>query len=348
MRKEYPTVVESPLYEKLDQRVICNVCERKCSIAEGKRGFCGARKNISGRLYTLTYGDISALESRPIEIKPFFHFYPGSSAMTFSTWGCNFCCRWCQNWRLSRARQELEKANFIPPEKMAEKALERGDQGLCASFQEPTMLLEYSLEAFKIASEKGLYSTYVSNGYMSSEALEMLAKAGMDAINIDIKGTQEVYHSYCGGAKARVVWRNAALAKKLGLHVEIINLIVTTVNDSKKSLDWVIGSHLDHLGQEVPLHFTRYRPAYKFTAPSTKVKTLEKAYELARENGVLYPYIGNVPGHSYENTFCPGCGRLLIERMNFRVVSYRVTEGPRCPSCGESIPIVGTARTTGA
>jgi pyruvate formate lyase activating enzyme len=337
----YSTVVESPLYEVVGERVRCGVCEKRCEIALGKRGFCGTRENRAGKLYTLVYGDISALESRPIEIKPFFHFYPGSSALTFSTWGCNFRCPWCQNWHLAQGRPEPSKANHIPTERMVEMALKSGDSGLCVSFQEPTLLFEYSLDAFRLARKKGLYNCYVSNGYMTPEALTMLHRAGMDAVNIDIKGDAEVYKEYSKGADVEVVWRNAREAKKMGTHVEMINLVIPGVNDDLECLDWIIERHLEEVGPETPLHFTKYHPAYKFTNPSTPVGILEKSWERARKAGVLYPYIGNVPGHRYENTYCPECGKLLIKRSNYSVLRYDITDDQKCPGCGENIPIVG-------
>jgi pyruvate formate lyase activating enzyme len=341
MSTESPTVVECPLYERVERGVRCGICERRCTVLEGKEGFCGSRKNISGRLFTLAYGDISALESRPIEIKPFFHFYPGSTSLTFSTWGCNFRCPWCQNWHLSRGKPDPEKANYISPQKMVEMAIKHGDVGLCVSFQEPTLLFEYSLDVFPLAKEKGLYTCYVSNGYLTMEALSMLHRAGLDAINIDIKGDGEVYSKYCRGVDVEVVWRNASEAKRMGMHVEMINLVIPGVNDDDECINWIIKRHLHEVGPETPLHFTRYHPAYKFTNPSTKVETLEKAYEMARDAGILYPYIGNVPGHRYENTYCPECGTLLIERRNFVILEYNLTEGDRCPRCNRKIHIVG-------
>ncbi len=335
-----PTIKESPLYETAGKKVRCLVCERRCLIPAGKRGFCNSRENISGKLCTLVYGDISALESRPIEIKPFYHFYPGSTALTFSTWGCNFRCPWCQNWHLSQVKPEPERANYIPPEKMVEMALRYGDAGLCVSFQEPTLLFEYSLDVFPLARRRGLYNCYVSNGYLTREALTLLHRAGMDGINIDIKGDREVYTEYCKGVDVEVVWRNAEYAKRLGIHVEMVNLIITDVNDDEECIRWIIDRHLGALGPETPIHFTRYFPAYRFKNPSTKLETLERAYEMAREEGILYPYIGNVPGHRYENTFCPGCGRLLIGRRNYRIWRYDIKD-KRCPGCGEEIPVVG-------
>ena len=334
------TLREASLYRPRNGLLECLVCERRCRIPPGKRGYCRTRANRDGKLYTLVYGDISAMESRPIEIKPFFHFYPGSSAMTFSTWGCNMACPWCQNWHLSRRAAEPARANYVSPGSMVEAAIRGGDRGVCASFQEPTLLFEYLLDVFKLAREKGLYSCAVSNGYMTEKALEKLGEAGMDAIKIDIKGDAEVYKKHLGGLDAGVVWRNAEKARDMGLHVEMVNLIVTGVNDSPEQIRGLVVEHLERLGPWVPLHFTRYFPAYRFTASPTKVSVLEKAYTTAREMGVQYPYVGNLPGHRYENTYCHGCGKLLIEREGYRLKRYKVTHEKKCPFCGAEIPLV--------
>lgn len=339
----YPTVKEALFYERLsDNMVRCTLCERKCEIVDGGVGFCRTRRNFGGKLYTLIYGDISAVESRPIEIKPFFHYWPGSTALTFSTWSCNFDCVWCQNYHLSKAAPNPAKAVYHSPEKIVELALAYGDAGLCASFQEPTLLTEWVIQVFSLGKSRGIkYCCYVSNGYMTLEALKALRDAGMDGLKIDVKGDCETYMGYCGGADVEKVWRNAAEAKRLGLHVEIVNLVVSGVNDDENTLRWVIEKHLKHVGPETPLHFTRYFPAYKFHNPPTKVETLEKAYEMARKTGVLYPYIGNVTGHKYENTYCPNCGEKLIKRYGYYVLKYAITEDRKCPKCGTKIPITG-------
>jgi pyruvate formate lyase activating enzyme len=336
-------VKESPFYEKLGNgKVKCSLCERRCKIAEGKAGFCRTRRNVGGKLYTLVYGDISAVESRPIEIKPFFHYWPGSTALTFSTWSCNFDCVWCQNPHLSKVAPEPTKAVYYSPEKIVKLALAYRDAGLCASFQEPTLLTEWAIMVFSLGKSRGIrYCCYVSNGYMTFEALKALWEAGMDGLKIDVKGNQETYIKYCGGADVEKVWRNARDAKRLGLHVEIVNLVVSGVNDSENALQWIIGNHLKHVGPETPLHFTRYFPAYKFHNPPTKIETLEKAYEMAKKAGALYPYIGNVAGHKYENTYCPTCGEKLIKRYESYILKYTITEDKKCPNCGTSISIAG-------
>ena len=339
----YPTVREAEFYEKLSNDAVrCGLCERRCEIPKGSKGVCGTRVNINGKLYTLVYGDVSAIESRPIEIKPFFHYWPGSTALTFSTWSCNLDCVWCQNFHLSKVKPEPAKAIYYPPEKVVELAIYNGDEGLCASFQEPTLLSEWAIPLFKTGKARGVkYCCYVSNGYMTLDVLKALHAAGMDGIKIDIKGDNEVYKKYCGGADVEKIWRNAREAKKLGMHVEIVNLVVTNVNDDENTLQWVIDRHLKEVGPETPLHFTRYFPAYKFNNPPTKAETLEKAYKMAKKAGVLYPYIGNISGHRYENTYCPNCGEKLVRRYGCYILKYKITEDNRCPKCGAHIPITG-------
>lgn len=336
-----PNVKLTPLQESLSKnKARCLVCERRCIIEEGKRGFCKTKINIEGKIYTIVYGNISALESRPIEIKPFFHFWPGSTALTFSTWSCNFICPWCQNWNLSKVEPDIQNVNYISPEKVVEIALKNCDDGICVSFNEPLMLFEYALDVFKIAREKKLYNTFVSNGYMTLEALRMLKEAGLDGLKIDVKGSREEYKKF-NFANVDVVWRNAREAKKLGIHVEIVYLVVTGATDSENTIEETIKTHVKELGQETPIHFTRYFPAYIYNKPSTPVEKLEWAYKKAKEYGVLFPYIGNVPGHAYENTYCPNCGELLIKRYGSLILRYKVTENGKCSKCGMKIAIAG-------
>lgn len=340
---QYPTVHEAFLYQKLKgDNVTCSLCERRCLIAPGLKGFCKTRMNIEGKLYTLVYGDLSALESRPIEIKPLFHYWPGSTALTFSTWSCNFACIWCQNHRLSKTKPNPARSRYFSPNKVVEMAVFGNDGGLCVSFQEPTLLTDWVMEVFKIGSKKGLYCCYVSNGYMTLEALRLLRKSGMSGIKIDLKGDAQTYREYCGGTDVEKVWRNAREAKRMGLHVEIVNLVVTDVNDDEECLRWVIEKHLKEVGPETPLHFTRYHPSFKFHNPPTKIETLEGAYAMARKAGALYPYLGNVRGHSYENTYCPNCKELIIRRLGTTIVQYKVADDNRCPRCGEVILITGS------
>ncbi len=318
----------------------CILCERRCELRSDQKGHCKTRINLGGKLYTLVYGDISALESRPIEIKPFFHYWPGTTATTFSTWSCNLSCPWCQNHALSRTEPDPKKARYMEDMEVVGFAEECGDEGLCISFQEPTLLTEFAVDAFTVASSKGLYCCFVSNGYMTTEALKLLRDSGMTGLKIDVKGDEETYRKFCGDVDVEKVWRNARLAKSMGIHVEIVNLVVTNINDSEECIRGVIESHLRKLGPETPLHFTRYYPTHRFKSPATKVSTLEKAREWAAKMGCLYPYLGNVHGHPYENTVCPSCGCLLIQRYGYEIVRYKVTE-EKCPRCRLEVPITG-------
>jgi pyruvate formate lyase activating enzyme len=324
-----------------NDRVQCILCERRCIIEVEQVGVCKTRKNMGGRLYTLVYGDLSGVESRPIEIKPFFHYWPGSSALTFSTWSCNFDCPWCQNHHLSKSKPKPDESESISPARIIGTAIASGDEGLCASFQEPTLLTDWAANVFPSAKAHGLYCCYVSNGYMTMEALELLRRSGLDGLKIDVKGDEEAYRKYCGSVRADVPWRNAEVAKRTGIHVEIVNLIIPGVNDSESTIATIIEEHLKHLGPDTPLHFTRYVPAYKFHTPATNIQQLESAREAARNAGVKYAYIGNVRGHPYENTFCPECGERVVVRDGYAIVSYRLTMENRCPACGTRVPITG-------
>jgi pyruvate formate lyase activating enzyme len=333
-------VRECILYQRIGEgRVRCGVCERRCEVESGKRGFCGTRVNKEGKLYTLYYGEISSLQLRPIEIKPFFHFYPNSTSLTYSTWGCNLKCPWCQNSSLSMHTPDCSK-NYISPNSLVEEAIRREAEGICVSFNEPTLLFEHCLQTFRIAKREGLYTCFVSNGYMTDEALKALYHAGLDAIRFDVKGGKEVYERYLSGADYTIPWRNARVAKSLKMHVEIINLIITGVNDSLSQIEELVDKHIENVGVDTPLHFTRYYPSYKFKNPETSIETLEGAYRIAKAKGVAYPYLGNVPGHPYENTFCPACGVLLVERYGYQVIQFKLKD-KRCCECGREILIYG-------
>jgi pyruvate formate lyase activating enzyme len=318
----------------------CSLCRRGCWIERDELGFCRTRRNAEGQLLSVVYGRLAALESRPIEIKPFFHFYPGSSALTYCCYSCNLRCSWCQNWHLSRADPERAEAQYVSPGELVAMALRLSDQGLCCSFTEPTLLHEYNLEVFPLARSAGLYTCYVSNGYMTLQTLGELQAAGLDAIKIDVKGDAEVYRKYCAAAHGDGVWETAAAAKDMGMHVEIVNLVITGVNDSEQALRHCIERHLDAVGLETPLHFTRYQPAHEMRAAPTSIHTLEHAYDLAREAGLAFPYLGNVPGHCGENTYCPSCGQLLIERWSHTARRVLLAPTGECPACGRPIPVI--------
>ena len=333
---------EALLYEKLDQvHVRCHTCEKCCEISPDRFGFCKTRKNTNGRLYTLVYGDVSSLSANPIEKKPLFHFHPGSIALTIGTWSCNFSCPWCQNWELSKSYPAERKGEYVSPGKFMSLMKKYHCQGTSVSFNEPTLFLEYALDIFDLAKHEGLYNTYVTNGYMSEEALRLLVEHGLDAMNIDVKGNKRAVKRYCG-ADVDKIWRNAEKATKVGIHIEITTLVIPGVNDDYESLRSIGKRIKSELGTDTPWHLTAYHPAYEFRSPSTPVTILEWARDIGTAEGLRYVYIGNIPGHPYENTYCPNCNMLLIERYVFDIAAYHITPEKTCPRCHEVIPIVGT------
>ncbi|MGB9134819.1 MAG: radical SAM protein, partial [Candidatus Bathyarchaeia archaeon] len=263
-----------------------------------------------------------------------------STALTLSTWSCNFSCPWCQNFHLSKVEPHPATAMFYEAETILDLARRRGDEGLCVSFQEPVLLSDWAVSLFKIGRQKGLYGCFVSNGYMTAEALQLLYDGGMDGLTINVKGDRETYEKYCCSVDVDKVWKNAAEAKRKGIYVEVSNLVVNGVSDDEACISEVIERHLKEVGPETPLHFTRYFPAYRFDNPPTRMEVLEKAYDTARKAGVLYPYVGNASGHRCESTYCPGCGERVIQRSGY-VRKYSVTDDKRCPKCGQHIPIRG-------
>lgn len=331
------SVRAAQLQESAGDKVRCLTCERRCELAIGQAGWCHTRENHAGRLHTLTYGAVSSLSCNPIEKKPLYHFYPGSVALTAGSYSCNFSCPWCQNWEISK--RSSDGGDFLSPSHFVAQAISRDCQGTSISFNEPTLSLEWALDVFPLAHQAGLYNTFVTNGYMSKRALELLAEAGLDAMNVDVKGDAEVLHTYCQ-ADAEIVWRNLRLAKELRLWVEVTTLVIPGVNDQDAMLAGIAERIARELGASVPWHVTRYQPAYRFRAPATPTSTLERARDVGREAGLHYVYIGNVPGHPAENTCCPSCGRTLVRRRGLHTEASDAQAGC-CPSCGERIPGVG-------
>ena len=335
---------ESLFYQRLGDKVQCHTCERRCLIPEGELGFCSTRRNIGGRLYTLEYGDISSISANPIEKKPFFHFYPGTRALTIGSWSCNFNCPWCQNYDISKSPQNIGSGQYISPATFIELVGRYHCQGTSVSFNEPTLLFEYSLDIFDLAREKGYYNTCVTNGYMTAQVLEMLVAHGLNAMNIDIKGEADAVRRFCD-ADVNIVWRNATRVKECGVWVELTTLVIPGVNDTEEGLSQIARRIKRELGDDTPWHVTGYYPAYKFKTetyvPPTPVSTLEKARDMAKGEGLKYVYTGNVPGHPYENTYCPSCHQSLIERYSFSITKYNISPDKHCPYCGEEIPIIG-------
>lgn len=335
-------VRETRLYETLeDGSVKCGTCERRCRIHLGNVGFCQTRQNINSTLFTLVFGRVASLSVNPIEKKPLHQFYPGSAAVTLGTSGCSFNCPWCQNYELSRARPEDLGAQYFGPEDLVEFAVKNRVPGLSYSFNEPTLQLEHALAAFPQAKEAGLYNTYVTNGYMTYESLDLLIDHGLDAMNIDIKGNRDTVRKYCGG-NVEYVWRNARMAQERGIHIEITTLVIPGVNDNESCLREIAKRIKEELGENTPFHVSRYFPQYKYNRPPTPLRSLERARKIALEEGLKFVYIGNVPGHPSEHTYCPSCSELVIKRYSFFGTECKLTLEKTCPTCNEPIPVVGT------
>jgi pyruvate formate lyase activating enzyme len=332
-----PNCIRTALLQQPTGRGIrCLTCERRCEIRPDGLGWCRTRRQQAGRLVTLTYGAVSSLSANPIEKKPLYHFHPGTVALTSGSLSCNFACPWCQNDSLSKSEPGSGYARYMSAAEFVHRAVELGCQGTSISLNEPTLSLEWSLEVFRLARERGLYNTYVTNGYMTPQALHLLVEAGLDAMNVDVKGDAPAVRRYCG-AEVEKVWRNCRLAREAGVWLEITTLVIPGVNDGDEALRGIAGRIVADLGADVPWHVSGYYPAYRFTAPPTPVATLERAWRIGKGAGLHFVYLGNVAGHRLENTYCPHCGALLVRRRGLRVTHCRLA-GERCPGCARLVP----------
>lgn len=300
--------------------------------------------NRNGKLYTIGYGLLSAIEPRPIEIKPLFHYYPGSWALTFSGWGCNFKCSWCQNYHLSMVKPDPRHSIYLSPFEIIDKAIKLAQDGVCASFNEPIIHVEYLLDLGIEARKHNLYLSIVTNGYMTINVLKELINAGYTGFSIDIKGCPDTYRRYFGGDPL-IIYRNAKYILENNGHVEMVYLVIPGVNDWRECYEWIIEKHLEYLGPQIPLHINRYYPAYKFTKPPTPRDKLLEIYSYARKKGLEYVYIGNIIDEKYQDTICPKCGKILIVRRGYSVIEYRLDKSNKCPRCGYAIPIYGEYRS---
>ncbi len=331
-----PWVRPSLLQEKRDGKIQCNVCERRCLLVPGGWGWCRTRQNRHGELVTVIYGAVSSLTANPIEKKPLYHFFPGSFALTAGSWSCNFGCPWCQNWEISKVAPPTT-CDYRSPEAFLAAARRARCRGTSISFNEPTLSLEWSLDVFRLARRAGLYNTYVTNGYMTPEALDLLIDAGLEAMNVDVKGGAERLRKLCKMIDVEKVWRCCSLARSRGVHLEITTLVIPGVNDSDETLRSIAERIRRELGRDVPWHVTAYQPAYRFSAPPTPLDRLEYAWQAGKDAGLDFVYVGNVPGARHGDTHCPACGELLIERVGFSVVENRLRHGA-CPRCARPIP----------
>lgn len=332
---------EAMLYTRLENQIVsCKLCGRRCKIADGKVGYCRVRKNENGTLYSLVYGKACSANPDPIEKKPLWHFHPGSLVMSIATIGCNFRCHFCQNWQISHEREIVGRE--LSPEKIVDLALRTGCTGVSYTYSEPTIFFEYAYDTAKIAHEKGLFNTFVTNGYLTPEAIETVAPY-LDAATVDFKGSGNptFYEKFCNVPNVEPIYDALKTMKKADIHIEITNLLVSDVGDNIKDAETLAQWIVAELGDKTPLHLLRFYPHHKMSnLPPTPIKMLEAAAEASNRAGLKFVYLGNVPGHQGANTICPNCGALLIERLGIQTTSIRLTRQGHCPSCNLPIPVV--------
>ena len=321
---------EAMLYEQLaDNKVKCNLCARRCTIADGGTGFCRVRKNESGKLYSLVYAKAISACVDPIGKKPLSHFHPGALVMSIATIGCNFRCKFCDNWIISQEKDI--KGRDFPPEEVVKATRDNGCQGISYTYTEPTIFFEYAYDTARLAKQVGFFNTFVTNGYMTPEAVRTIAPY-LDAATVDFKGggDPKFYKDFSSVPSVEPIYESLKEMKRNGIHIEITNLIVPKIGDSMEQIRQLAAWIRDNLGRDTPFHLLRFHPDYELTnIPSTPVSTMEEAYKTAKEEGLNYVYLGNVPGHPYENTYCPNCNELLIKRFSFEIVKWNLTKDMR-------------------
>jgi pyruvate formate lyase activating enzyme len=328
----------SPYFTPLEGGDIqCELCPHRCRVSKGKRGLCRVRENRDGKYYSLVYGNPCAVHLDPIEKKPFFHVLPGTTSFSLATAGCNFQCKFCQNWEISQASPEDVYSYDVPPELIISKAKEIGARSVAHTYVEPSIFYEYMLDIGHLTRKEGLLNVTHSNGFINPVPLKNLCKV-LDAANIDLKGfTENFYRELCGG-ELNPVLETLKKLKQEKVHLEITNLMIPTKNDEMSVLREMCLWIKKDLGADTPIHFSRFYPLYKLkTLPPTPVSTLEKAREVASSAGLEYVYIGNIPGHAGENTFCPKCKKMVIQRTGYMVGEVNLKAG-KCRYCGKPIP----------
>ena len=328
------------LWKTLDNQAVgCRLCNHFCRIEDGERGKCGVRQNFGGTLYSLVYDRVAALNIDPVEKKPLYHFYPGTKTFSLGTVGCNFFCSFCQNESLSQSPKSGGRiqGEQVTPQQLVQSALDHKTSSISYTYSEPTIFFELIQDTATLAKDRGLKNIMVSNGFMSRECLDELAKI-IDAINIDLKAfTEDFYRDQCG-ARLKPVLDNLKRVRELGWWLEVTTLLIPGLNDSRQELEELTGFMATELGTGIPWHVSRFHPAARMTdRPSTPVETLEMAYEIGKQAGLKYIYLGNVPGHSSETTLCSECGAPVLERHGFTSKPSKTVKG-RCPECKADIP----------
>ena len=333
-----PFISEARFYEKLPHKKIrCKLCPRECVIDDRERGYCGVRENRGGKYYTLVHSRIAAAHVDPIEKKPLFHFLPGAMAFSVATAGCNVNCKMCQNWDISQVRPEQVHATYFPPRALVDAARQSRCAAVAFTYSEPVVFCEYVMDAAEAAWAAGLRSAVISGGYIQQEPLKSLCER-VDAIKIDLKGYSEKFYKEVVNGELKPVLNALVTIRRLGRWTEIVYLVIPTLNDSDAEFTGVSRWVKAELGVDVPVHFTLFHPDYLLkNLPPTPVKTLERAKAIADAEGLQFVYVGNVPGHPAENTRCPGCQRVVVERAGFTINALHLDKG-KCTFCHRPIP----------
>ena len=336
--------MEAYLYERLeDKKVRCNLCNHRCLIKENKRGICGVRENQDGILKTLVYGRLIARHVDPIEKKPLFHVLPGSLSYSIATVGCNFKCRFCQNADIAQLpadRKGMIVGDLYSSEDVVRAAEQANCQSIAYTYTEPTVFFEFAYDTAKLAHEKGILNVFVTNGYMTSEALHMI-RPYLDAANVDLKAFNDDFYKEQCSAKRKHVMETLKLMKSLGIFVEVTTLLIPGLNDDKGELQQLASFIADSLGPETPWHISRFHPTYKLTdRPPTPAESIHQARRIGFDVGLRYVYSGNLPGDEGENTICYSCGLGLIERWGYHISKNVITDG-KCSKCGATIDGIG-------
>ena len=321
--------------------VKCILCAHGCIIKNGQRGKCRTRMNVNGELRSLVYGRPVSIHVDPIEKKPFYHFLPGAEAYSLATAGCPFQCKFCQNWEISQARPEDYQVPYTPPAKIIKSAIESKARVIAFTYNEPTVFTEYLTDITRAGKKQGVRSVLISCGFMNEAPLAEMCRV-IDAIKIDLKGYSEHFYRTVSNAELQPVLRSIKQIAKSRVHLEIVNLVVPTLNDSDMMLQELINWILGEVGPDVPVHFTRFHPDYQMlNLPPTPVATLERARDMALSRGMHYPFIGNVPSHPGNHTYCPKCKKIVIQRHGFFITEMNI-KGGRCRYCNRKIAGVWT------
>lgn len=329
---------EGYFYKKLESgKVVCGICPNRCILSSGDRSVCRSRVNINGILYSLTYGNPCALHVDPIEKKPLFHFKPRSKAFSIATTGCNFRCLNCQNWEISQVKPTEVRHHELFPNDVVKAAIRSGSKSIAYTYSEPTTFFEYMIDTARLAKENGLYNLWISNGYINKKPLLEFCKV-LDGANVNLKSFSDAIYRKLNGGRLQPVLNTFKTLHEQKIHFEITNLAVPGYTDDpdmvKKMCEWI----LKNLGPDHPLHFLRFFPRYKLDRlPPTPVSTLTSFRELAMQEGIRYVYVGNVPNHEGNNTYCHNCKKLLIERLGYYIPTYNIS-GNKCKFCNTVIP----------